>query len=708
MCHSIDARWALLDVASVRHGDTHLVANTIVYCPTDSLFVQSTRMMTSSVARFFTHLPLFIPYFESTLSLLDLKMDVDNLRQLLEQREYGKALEVVVQAPDEDRAGLTSYIRQLEFSQADPSAYTPAQLRSQLADIVDDAWVVEACAAVLEGDVDCVRASVEIGLERSKAVGPWLEERLGTTLNDDRDVWERIQQVLEGNEDRRRLVMARAVLLDRRRRLQTYTQLFATHAEPVTADDDSIEIDDPWADADSNASEKMDVDSTPSRTESKVPLSTFLSAPMVQVAVSLAASGDIASLVQFYGQYRVELFPYRYSIIDTVPSYAAPQDLEGLLPRITREGEESGPTASDTDVDTCLAQHAQASTAPTNPPLSAHEASQWYQERIHRVESDLLVDLALEWCQTAISHGAVGLEDTARDLSFLVKLVYDAATEQTYSLDTWRTMSDDERVQAYLSSSTVASLAADIRRLVFPYLESLSDSAQVKRKALQRFTLEAPLEKSLAIFEASKATLPLRERIIDNDVDVARLALARLYGDDSVDRWDIKSSIFECLPVWDVAGDELDEDTSREVTATTLESLAAFMQPSTTAPVPGPTDLLLFFEPLPFVALSRALDILDVHLESGEILAKWNVPAPLRTFLQTAFDREEQRRWAVRTARQAGNAGFEEEDEWISLMDDMIKLSGGGDGLLKGAFGLLGKEEVLKIFFGGVLSSGRE
>jgi hypothetical protein len=71
------------------------------------------------------------------------------------------------------------------------------------------------------------------------------------------------------------------VLLDRRRRLQTYTQLFATHAEPVTADDDSIEIDDPWADADSNASEKMDVDSTPSRTESKVPLSTFLSAPMV-------------------------------------------------------------------------------------------------------------------------------------------------------------------------------------------------------------------------------------------------------------------------------------------------------------------------------------------------------------------------------------------------------------------------------------------
>lgn len=636
-------------------------------------------------------------------------MDIDNLRKLLEEHEYDKALEFVVQAPEEDRAGLSSYIRQLQFRHTEPSVYTPALLRSQLADIQDDAWVAKACVAVLGNDVDCVRESVEIGLERTKAVRPWLEERLGsTTVNGNEYAWRRIEEVLAGDEERGRMVKARAVLLDRRRRLQTYTQLFQTPTEPATTDDDSIEIDDPWADVESNASEKMQVDATPSRTESSVPLSTLLSVPLVQIAILLAASGDVSSLVKFYRQYNTDLFPYRYAIIDAVPLHVAPQEFEGLLPSVTSEGKEKGPTAVDTDLDTCLARHAQASSMTTQPPLSTAQVSQWYQARIHQIGSNLLVDLALEWCQTAISHGADGLEDTARDLGFLVKLVYDAAPEQAYSLDTWRTMTDDERVQAYLSGSTAASLAADIRRLVFPYLESLPNSAEVKRKALQRFTLEAPLEKSLAIFEASKATLPLRERIIDNDVDVARLALARLYGDDSVDRWDIKSSIFECLPVWDVAGDELDEDTSREVTATTLESLASFMQPSTTAPVPGPTDLLLFFEPLPFVALSRALDILDVHLESGEILAKWNVPAPLRTFLQTAFDREEQRRWAVRAARQAGNAGFEEEDEWVSLMDDMIKLSGGGDGLLKGAFGLLGKEEVLKIFFGGVLSSGRK
>lgn len=637
-------------------------------------------------------------------------MDTDTLRKLLELHEYDKALDLVAQAPEEEKPALAGYVRQLQFSHTDPSTYTPALLRTLLGDIRDDAWVAEAGAAVLGDDIDCVRESVEIGLERTRDVGPWLEERLQGTTFQDADIWKRIEDVLEGDPARGRMVRARAVLLDRRRRLQTYSRLFGTHAEPAAADDDSIEIDDPWADVESNASEKMDVDPPPSRTTSSVPLSTFLSATFGQVAMLLAASGDLSSLVTVYKEYIAEIFPYRYSIINAVPLHVVPQELEGILPTIdtTKGKEREPPAANATNLDAILTQHDQAPETSAQPPLSADQLSKWYQRRIHQIESDLLVDLALEWCQIAISHGAEGLEDTARDLGFLVKLVYDAAPEQTYSLDTWRNMTDDQRVQAYLSGSTAASLAADIRRLVFPYLESLPNSAEVKRKILQRFTLESPLEKSLAIFEASKATLPLRERIIDNDVDVARLALARLYGDDSVDRWNIKSSIFECLPVWDVAGDELDEDTSREVTATTLESLASFMQPSATAPAPGPTDLLLFFEPLPFVALSRALDILDVHLESGEILAKWNVPAPLRTFLQTAFDREEQRRWAVRAARQAGNAGFEDEDEWVSLMDDMIKLSGGGDGLLKGAFGLLGKEEVLKIFFGGVLSSGRK
>jgi hypothetical protein len=282
-------------------------------------------------------------------------------------------------------------------------------------------------------------------------------------------------------------------------------------------------------------------------------------------------------------------------------------------------------------------------------------------------------------------------------------------------------MSEAEAVQAYLRHSTPETLATDIRRAVLPYLYVLDARAErvgkpdkdLFKRLLHGYVLHAPLEMSLAVFEASKATLPANERIIKNDLDVAKLALARLYGSTETHAWPTMSRIFECLPVWDVTQDE-DLESDREVTVTTLQSLGAYMQPSTEFPLgPDPADLQLFFEPLPFASLSRALDILDVHLESGEVLERWDVAAPLRWFVQSAFDKGEQRTWAVRMARQAAEGverggSHARDTEWVSLMEDMIKLSGGGEGLLRGAFGLLTKEEVLRAFFEGILSAGRE
>lgn len=648
---------------------------------------------------------MFIPS-SSRLLYTGLTMDTTALRQLISEHEYDGALELVQQGPPEFQAELTSYIHQLQFAQLSPSAYTPDVLRATLGEVRDGAWVAQACVAVLGDDAGVVEECVKIGLERTSSVKTFFEGREAGNTQD----WDTVLQLLP--DEQRPLVGLRATLLDRQHRLAVYARLFGSPTEQ--SDEDSIEIDDPWADVASTSSAEPAViaASTTMVQTPSVPLSTFLSSHIVQLGVALAASGDTASLRQFYEQYAAELYPYRFAILDALPLHVSPQELDGVLPiidSVTGTEKKVPSITSTSSIDEILEHHALSVPidCPTSAPLSTAQLSNWYLARINRIESELLIDLALDWCHFALPRGAQDLQDTARDLGFLIKLVYETASGgQVCGLQEWRGMDDYARVRAYLDGSSPATLAGDMRRLAVPYLESLED-AEGKRRLLQRYTLEAPLERSLAIFEASKATLPIRQRIIDNDVDVARLALARLYGDDSVDKWDVKSSIFECLPVWDVAGDELDEETSREVTATTLESLASFMQPSATRPAPGPTDLLLFFEPLPFVALSRALDILDVHLESGEILAKWDVPAPLRTFLQTAFDREEQRRWAVRAARQGGR-GFDDEDEWVSLMDDMIKLSGGGEGLLRGAFGLLGKEEVLKIFFGGVLSAGRE
>jgi len=168
------------------------------------------------------------------------------------------------------------------------------------------------------------------------------------------------------------------------------------------------------------------------------------------------------------------------------------------------------------------------------------------------------------------------------------------------------------------------------------------------------------------------------------------------------------SRIFEYMPAWDSsyvadAGEEDEADT-------TIASLDAFVAPSTTQPRVTPSDLLLFFQLLHASSLSRALDILDVHLESGEILSRWNVPARLRWFFQSTNDGNEQRSWARRMACCAGGPSdapdSPEEYEWS--LEDMVKLPNTGESGLRSAFGLIPKDEVISIFLSGLLNSGSE
>ncbi|KAF9648043.1 hypothetical protein BDM02DRAFT_3129315 [Thelephora ganbajun] len=101
---------------------------------------------------------------------------------------------------------------------------------------------------------------------------------------------------------------------------------------------------------------------------------------------------------------------------------------------------------------------------------------------------------------------------------------------------------------------------------------------------LRRLFLNAAgnnVEITAPTFEASEWILPTVERLIEDDEDLALIALVLLYGN--------------------VDADEEDEDTI-------IAALDAFVPLSTT-------------QPLHASSLSRTLDVLDVHLESGEILS---------------------------------------------------------------------------------------
>ena len=164
--------------------------------------------------------------------------------------------------------------------------------------------------------------------------------------------------------------------------------------------------------------------------------------------------------------------------------------------------------------------------------------------------------------------------------------------------------------------------------MVIPYPFVLESHAErtgnpdpsLRNRLLYQYIVNAPLEISALIFEASKPILPAVERLIKGDEDLTQIALALLYGCDGLDEWATMSRIFKYMPVCDPS--YVDDAGEEDEADTTIKMLGAFVTPSTAQPRVTPSDLPLFFQPLHASSLSRALDILDVHLESGEILSK--------------------------------------------------------------------------------------
>ncbi|KAG8884009.1 hypothetical protein FRB98_002650 [Tulasnella sp. 332] len=621
-----------------------------------------------------------------------------------------------------------------------------------LGPIPDDLWVVTACVDRVVDDIHVQRCILQTGLARTEKVVQLAHEAF-QMREDDVGVGEGqpSEDTLAGPElddDARELLVLRRMLLRRSDNLQTYEEMASKSNWALGAEDGqddspvSQELDDldPWAEDDEKTT-PIPPSALPS-SPPPISLSSFLLLSVTDVALLLASSLHIAALAVLFARRTNDLLPRRVEILDAIPLHAQSTDqLNELLPSFDYNSaqeklpsripwrevpdwtEASGLALVDAAEATFNSSTSGPSSLPsksTIKPLSAEELSSWYVDRAKRIDSELgLVDVALALVQHGASQGIPGLDELGEELSLLSQLVYDAGSPSTntpWNLARWRSMDPDAVVLAYLSSSTPSSVAGDIRRLVLPYLyvlEAVKERAgapdpNLPKRYLFKYVLSAPLSMAAAVFEASKPTLPASQRLIPKDDDMARLALACLYGSDALREWATMSQIFECLPAWQSASDEAAEEQGGAADAT-LRTLATFVAPSATRPKVSSQDLLSYFEPLTQQALSRMLDVLDVHLASGEILSRWDVPAPLRWFLQSANDEAQQRAWATRMARRNVASGDVEEndEEWVQLMKDMTRLVGGGKGALKGAFGLLSKDEVKKIFFQGLLSLGK-
>ncbi|KAG6862423.1 hypothetical protein C0995_011863 [Termitomyces sp. Mi166 len=628
--------------------------------------------------------------------------------------------------------------------------------------VPNDLWVVAAASDRVVDVVEVQRTLLEIGIARTDAALKRSQEvassshvaqalvpaedgpvKMSEDVTGGGSVSDMLHAYFEAAPQDAQLCNLRATLLHRLDRLNTFVEISRCAPPPDSRDnlEDEVEEweDDPWANETADSS--MDV-KTKLWEQFPIPLSAFLVEDLYQISCQLASWQWFDAVQTLQTRHRLILWPLRLAILDSVPEHVHPTNFREILPEfdvsLNSEPELAGrPWRIEDDwselgwVQTVLKNipsvdlvgywraESTLNHCISRSLLTANDLSKWYKSRVDKIiNATGLIDIALATIQYGASQGIPDLDEIGEELSLLSRLVYDTPrgpdVDDDWTLYRWSSMEPSAVVRAYLAHSTSESISKDISRLVLPYLFVLESRAErggtpdpeLPNRLLYEYILSAPLEIAAGIFEASKPTLPMSQRLIKDDQDIARLALACLYGSDSLDEWSTMSRIFECLPAWDIPQDE---DNDEDVADTTISSLGAFVIPSKDHPRSTPFDLLVFFKPLPIASLSRALDILDVHLESGEILSRWSVPAPLHWFLQSNGDIKEQRAWANRMARRAGgsNDQLDSKEDWEWLLEDMLKLTGKGDTGLPGAFGLLSRDDVLQLFLSGVLSTGR-
>lgn len=601
-----------------------------------------------------------------------------------------------------------------------------AAILNILGSLNDDLWVAAACADRVLDNVDTQRALLDLGLSRTtrtfKAIN--FEETKEAASKESETT--NLLSYFNSHPEHMYICSLRTLLFNRLDRLNTYVELGQT--ADSTEDAGEIWEIDGWEEPAGESDKSIGLPS----------LSVFLTYDLVFLSCILATTMQYNALQKVMERHFTILFPYRFSILEKIPIYSNPIDYQLLLPGVDSTGletnifpktwrEVSDWTEADTVQEALKACDHHILVFPENPssreeqayaaPRTSQEISKWYIDRIERILSSsttALIDTALSLVELGTSKGVSGLDEIGEDIALMSRLAYGRQLsdipDKSVSLDEWRSLHPSEVIRRYLANSTPQTVVSDIRTFVSPYtfvLESRLErsgvpSPDLTKDLLYAYVLETPLDISLSIFESSKPTMTTSQRLIPNDEDLARLALARMYGDSSTHDWSLMTRIFECLPAWSTEIVEGEEDEAE----TTIRSLSDYLQPTTAHPHRTPGDLILFFQPLTARSLSRILDILDVHLESGEILEKWGVPVPLRWFLQSVQNSAHQRALATKMVRQGALYGekLSTVEDWSSLLDDMFKLASGG--YPQSAFGLLTDEDILRVFWSGILASG--
>ncbi|KAF9168859.1 hypothetical protein BGX20_011120, partial [Mortierella sp. AD010] len=392
-----------------------------------------------------------------------------------------------------------------------------------------------------------------------------------------------------------------------------------------------------------------------------------------------------------------------------------------------RKAAHGGDEAASLDMITIKREAEDLLPSPHPSPAPNAVISHWYIDRalaIDRNTGQILEERRLIQCGTR--NHIPYLETISEDLEILYKLIYEikpqsrnsearakwADTVLDLSLEQFSLMNPMEVVQICLGMSDEFTIVQDIRRLVIPYLTVViprrwqrNDPMHVPGQGLPEgqdpknpmsylyayLLSQSPNHLSWvgAVIQASKPVYELEERIIRDDMELSWLTMSCMYGCRTVKDWNVMSDMIVSLPVFEQT-EEVDEAVDKvrraELRKDIFISTNGNVAPALTQDrprIPQQLDPLNMYPAFVKYAptqglMQHALDTLEKHLTSAETLA--------------------------RGGPEKMGERFDSDDEWMLLLEDLIRLRGSERG--GGVFGLVSEQDIYREYLAGVLSCG--
>lgn len=450
----------------------------------------------------------------------------------------------------------------------------------------------------------------------------------------------------------------------------------------------------------------------------------FRDVNLIAQAIEYARSENHVALDAIFMHHGQHVLPQRLFILSQIPETTDPSSFD--LPHVTHDHEDAWleePWRKEKDIveekwvqdlihlevqeEKDYLTRLDESIQATDYPTSSKVIADWYMDRAHAADKIGLSSTALEISRYAQVMGVTDIESKVSEYEWLSKYVYVARSsspndEDFVDLEKFQQMSSYEILQGLLSSTNTSCIVDDMIRLALPWIEVSRKRSKAKDKEKEEFLLyrwiletavvDQHLDWCCAIFEMSKPSIPIEDRIIKDDLDLSRLVLAIVYSSDGSMEYLVR--LFECLPIFS----DIMENKDEPVDMASITELAD-----------TPMGLFLELQKVGAFGLTQMMDTLQNHLGSAEVLARYHASVPLSWYLHDQSG-DAQRQLCIRMSSQAaggvesGGAQFDRDDDWRELLDDMLRLCDEGQGI----FGKLNPAEILEIFFSSLLRCGRK